>query len=296
MSLENKAHSLWTQCGGPFDEISQLVEVLRILDLITERDEAALRTRLGNKISKAAAAGDKTSLGLLLIRAGFFHDQARIIVEQGDIKTDGSLTCPLKIATAGGPQLLGVLAWWPEVQVRPLVVIPANLLGELNTVWALLPPKTELPQSLTDRKAIGDRAEMYTVQFERSRTANPSLIAWVSRDSDTLGWDVEDRTATPYRHIEVKGRRDNQQQFYLSENELRKATELGTAYELQFWGNIDLSRDPAVEYAALRADGYPVMHPNLREALDGGTFDVVPVRWRVSLRDSGSAALPNDED
>jgi len=63
MSLENKATFPLDSMRRAFDEISQLVEVLRILDLITERDEAALRTRLGNKISKAAAAGDKTSLG-----------------------------------------------------------------------------------------------------------------------------------------------------------------------------------------------------------------------------------------
>jgi hypothetical protein len=107
---------------------------------------------------------------------------------------------------------------------------------------------------------------------------------------------VEDRTGTPYRYIEVKGRRDGQQRFYLSENELRKATELGAAYELQFWGNIDLSRDPAIEYAALRAAGYPIVLPNLRAVFDGGTFDVVPVRWRISLRTSNASTVERDED
>ena len=130
---------------------------------------------------------------------------------------------------------------------------------------------------------------MYTVQHERSRVSDPSGIAWVARDSDLLGWDVEDRTLSPIRCIEVKGRRDSMQQFYLSENELRKARELGSSYELHFWGNIDLNREPSVEYAVLRASGYPLVLPDFHSALTSGNWQVEPVRWRISPKAADSS-------
>ena len=85
---------------------------------------------------------------------------------------------------------------------------------------------------------------MYTVQYERERVGQSSIF-WVARDTDSLGWDVEDRSKTPYRYIEVKGRRDSELVFYLSEREWNKAHELGSNYEVQFWGSIDLTVDPA---------------------------------------------------
>jgi hypothetical protein len=130
-----------------------------------------------------------------------------------------------------------------------------------------------------DQKAVGDRAELYTIQFERTRT-NPSLIAWVARDSDSLGFDVEDRSTSPTRCIEVKGSRDTELMFFLSETELEKAREIGSRYELQFWGGIDLSVDPSAEYALLRAKGYPTRLEDLSIRLKG--MDMQPVRWRVS--------------
>lgn len=281
---------LWSSCGGPFDEVPQYIAILRDLSLLFEAEDTVLRTRLGNQVAKAAARGDLTHLGLLMIRAGWFHDQGRVLVEEGFVSANGSLSCPRRVATAGAPQLLGVLAWWSEVVTRPALVIPSQLLAELNTVWALLPPVGEIPKFLSDRKAVGNRAEMYTVQFERSRAANPSEIAWVARDSDLLGWDVEDRNPSPFRRIEVKGRRDGTPQFYLSENELRKAKELGSSYELHFWGDIDLNREPAVEYAALRANGYPLVLPDLHSVLGSGAWHMEPVRWRISPANVPAAA------
>jgi hypothetical protein len=293
LSVGTAERIVWSNCGGPFDEVAQHIAILRDLSLLIEAEETVLRTRLGNQVVKAFARGDLTLLGLLMIRAGWFHDQGRVLIEAGIVGLNGSLSCPRRVAAAGAPQLTGVLAWWSEVQIRPAVVIPSQLLAELNTVWALLPPAGEVAKFLSDRKAVGDRAEMYTVQFERSRASDASGIAWVARDSDSLGWDVEDRTLSPSRCIEVKGRRDSMQQFYLSENELRKAKELGSAYELHFWGNIDLNREPAVEYAVLRASGYPLVLPHFHSVLGSGAWQIEPVRWRISLK---IAAVPKGGD
>ena len=159
--------------------------------------------------------------------------------------------------------------------------IPQSLVAELNTVWALLPSQAEAPTWVLERKAVGDRAEMYTVQTERSRIADPSRVVWVARDADDLGWDVEDRSMAPVRCIEVKGRRDRAVVIYMSKNEWSKARLLGARYEIHFWGEIDLNREPAVEYAALRAGGYPLVILDLHERRRKGEWIAESVRWRV---------------
>jgi hypothetical protein len=67
----------------------------------------------------------------------------------------------------------------------------------IDTVCALLPPQPDVPKWAAERRAVGDRAEMYIVQYERSRIVDATRIIWVSRDTDSLGWDVEDRSVTP---------------------------------------------------------------------------------------------------
>jgi len=174
------------------------------------------------------------------------------------------------------------LAWWTDVQTIPIVIIPAELVEELNTVWALLAPEPSLPTWAAERKAVGDRAEMYTVQLERANAADPGVVTWVSQDSDSLGWDVEVRTRPP-RFIEVKGRRDEQVRFFLSDNEWRKAQRLGSGYEIQFWGGIDLTRSPAVEYAALRAAGWPLIVADPAFTLAESPWSMLPATYRVEL-------------
>lgn len=281
LPLDQAKRAVWEQCGGPFDETSDLLDLLRELSLISEAADAFVRTRVGNRVAKAVGRGDATEFGVLLVRAGFFHDQARALIEQATVHPDGSLTCPVRRFTSAAPQLLGILRMWDTVTGKATVTIPKELVAELDTVWALLPPIPEVPEVLTERKAVGDRAEMYTVQFERSRSVNPARIAWVARDSDLLGWDVEDRNSDPIRCIEVKGRRDGKQSFYISENEWRKVRELGRAYHFHFWGNIDLSRSPALEYAALRASGYPIIIEDFEVLVGRGDWVMTPVRWRA---------------
>src|SRR5205807_861929 len=110
----------------------------------------------------------RSHLGLALVRAGLLHDQARHLIEPGRTEQNGDLTCEHRVARSGAAQLVGMLAWW-EVQTWPTVVIPKQLLDELTTVWALLPPAPETPTWVMERKEIGNRAEMYTVQIERLR-------------------------------------------------------------------------------------------------------------------------------
>lgn len=272
---------VWRTCGGPLVEFRDHLALLIKLDLINLHNGAYFRTRSGNKIAKGIRRGDQTGLALTLIRAGCFYDQARHLIERGTSDAAQCLVVARKEAIVGAPQLLALLTHWSDVEVRPHVVIPLTLASELEAAWALLPSEPEIPEWQLERKLVGDRAELYTVQFERSRAINRNGIHWVARDADDLGWDVEDRSTTPVRRIEVKGSRDLREMFFLSENEWKKANEHGDNYVVHLWGAIDLARKPAVEYAALRAEGYPVEIQNPAKAINDGAWVATSTRWRV---------------
>ena len=269
-------------CGGPYDEVGVILDLLERLDLVREGTRGLARRPAGDAVVRAARNRDYRPFGLVLIRGGHLANQARALIEAGSLDADRNLICETRPARSLGAQLIGILDWWPEVKLLPRVFVPAALAAELDTVWALLPPVVDVGDGAAERKAVGNRAEMYTVQMERSQSLDPSAILWVARDSDSLGWDVEDRAATLVRHIEVKGRRDDDVIFFLSENEWKKAQQLGPTYEVHFWGGIDLSRTPASEYATLRAAGYPLVIREACTAIAGPGFELRPVKWRVT--------------
>lgn len=271
----------WEAAGGDRHEVAQLVELIKRCGLAAEHDGLLRRTRDGDRVVRSLRAEDRAPLGLALIRAGLLHDQARHIIESGRAETNGDFHCEHRIARVGAPQLVGMLSWW-AVQTFPVIVIPKALLDELTTVWALLPPTPETPTWAMERQEIGNRAEMYTIQIERLRAANPARIAWVARDSDSLGWDVEDRNETPLRRIEVKGSQGPDPLFFFSENEWRKAREHADTYEVHFWGNINLGRSPAAEFDILRAAGFPLVVRGIVREVDAGAWIAEPVRWRIS--------------
>jgi ChaC-like protein/Domain of unknown function (DUF3883) len=279
---------VWRMFGGPFDDTQALLTVLVKLKLARQDGDALKLTKAGAVVASLQIDSRARALGLTLIQAGRFHDQARLLLEIGSLDSSGDFRCQTRLAQTSAPQLVGVLQFWSEVRLRPELFIPATLVSELNTIVALLPLKPRTPKWVADQKAVGDRAELYTVQFERSRTV-PSLISWVARDSDSLGFDVEDRSSSPTRCIEVKGSRDTELMFFLSETELEKANEIGPRYELQFWGGIDLSVDPSTEYALLRAKGYPKRIEHLSIRLR--SMEMQPVRWRVSSSSSSNMAV-----
>jgi hypothetical protein len=271
---------LWKRCGGPLDETPVLVGILSGLKLLREDGESFKRTPAGDKLARTLRQRDDSALTLTLIRSGHFFDQVRLLLETGKIDA-GTLRCPIRTARVVAPQLVAIVEGWTGVSTYPDLVIPDAILQELNSVWALLPPEPETPKWAAERKAVGNRAEMYTVQLERTHVS-PSQILWVARDSDSLGFDVEDTSVSPTRCIEVKGRRDSDVVFYLSEREWEKAQELGERYEVHFWGEIDLGVEPAVEYAVLRSNGYPIVFKNPAKLI-GITLASVPVKWRLTL-------------
>jgi len=285
-AIEHDEHlqRLWRTCGGPWDEVSQLLVFLSCIGLLSKRNGAYNRSRLGDRVAKDLLQDNFTAFGLALIRSGCFHDQARLLVELGQLQPDGRLLCEHRRVKTVAAQFLGVLTWWADVVLVPEVVIPKQLVDEMNAVWAWVPPAVT-PSWTVERQKIGLRAEMYTVQTEKHTAVDPTSIAWVARDSDSLGYDVEDRTQHPSRCIEVKGSREASPIFFLSENEWRRATELGSRYEVQFWGEIDLGREPSIEYPILRSAGYPIVIPNIVVAVREGLWRATSVRWKIEPKE-----------
>jgi len=276
------ARAVFRRAGGAADEADSILELLIVSRLIEVKGDTVQVTTAGIQIATGVADGDVMAIGLTFIRAGFFHDQARALMESGSINEFGELECPTALARTIASQLVGLLEWWDGVEILPRVRIPVSLVQELGTIAALLPGDAFAPKWVEDQKMVGNRAETYSVKWERTRASDPRLIAHVAPDSDTLGWDVEDRSSTELRRIEVKGRRSAEMIFNLSENELKKAKEHGTRYELQFWGEIDLNTDAEIEYASLTAAGYPTCIENLAAELASGRWIMTPTNWRVS--------------
>ena len=282
VEMGSAVRAIWRKCGGTHEEARQLLEILTSLNLVVIDNDYIRRAKAGNPVARSLRAGDYRPLGLTMIRAGLFSEQARALLESGQIDSYGNLTCLSRVAAAVSPQLIGLLSRWPEFRSRPKVMVPTSLVKELSAVWALRAPEEPKAAWLSQRRLIGKRAELYSLQRERSETQDPSTIAWVAKDSDSLGWDIEDRTVTPYRRIEVKGSRKETPVFFLSENELKQASIHGTNYEVQFWGNIDLKLEEPSEYASLRAIGFPVVLANIWDKIMVGEWTATPVQWRIA--------------
>jgi len=274
-------HVLWKKCGGTIAEVTTLLDIMDRIKLLKSLDTGAQRTPAGDKLARLLRSSNEAPLGLYLIRSGFFHDQARLLLESGTINSTGQLICQIRNAQNVAPQLVHLLSSWEGVHTYPEFVASSAVLQEINSIWALIPPPLNTPKWLLERKQVGDRAEMYSLQMERT-TLNPTDLIWVSRDTDALGYDIEDRSSSLLRCIEVKGRRDRELTFFLSENEWNKANALGARYEIHFWGGIDLASDPAIEYAALRAAGYPIVFIDPVRSF-GTTLKATAVKWRVEM-------------
>lgn len=273
---------LWRTCGGPIDDVPTLMDILVGTELVTV-DRAALRlTRAGKNVLAKHSAEGMRPLGLALLRAGYLHDQVRMLLDMSAIGADGRISCPTRSARQRCPQLLGVLQFWPDVAVGSRIDIPARLVRELETVWALLPPPSAEDAARDAlRKNIGNRGELYSYQLERLNAADQSRIVWVARDDPNLGYDIEDQSVDPRRRIEVKASGDTPIRFLLSDNEWQKAHDSPSSYEIHFWGGIDLNVDPAEEYTRLRSQGYPRIFADLPGLVSAGEFAAQPTKWRL---------------
>jgi hypothetical protein len=221
------------------------------------------------------------------------QDQTTRLLEVATAQTDGGLECPIRNARAAGAQLVGILQNGLVSVTATTLVIPPDIVEELTAVWAFIPEidpaRFELDRK---RKTIGNRAEAYSYQLERSSSDTPSEIVWVARDDDTLGYDIEDRTTDPRRRIEVKGSGGSAVRFFLTAKEYTEAQAHGRNYEVHFWGEIDLNRSEPDEYRSLRSLGYPRIFLDIAQLIASGVAVATPDRWNVTV----AASLPPGDE
>jgi hypothetical protein len=262
-----------------------VVSCLATMRLITNVEGVIGRSRLGDKIRREVRAQGSHRLAILIIRSGLMADQIRSLRQVLRRKGDGYV-CGRSAAQAAAPQLAGLLGRVPDVEVGGQIAIGRDAGLELDSVWNELHPTSRVDWQDREkrRKAIGDRAELYSLQLERSSHVGAlEQINWVSRDDDSFGYDIE-VVGSPTRCIEVKGSSGRDVQFLISANEYRVAEQRKGCYEIHFWGEIDLRRDPLDEYDRLRASGYPVCVIDPTVALLAEPWVIEPAQYRVSRR------------
>lgn len=275
----NAAQVLWPVCGGPRNEIAELLDVLIRSGLAQLQAKRVYRTRQGERITQMNANRSRQELAMMLIRRGWLHDQIRQLLSVAT--TDGAtLVCETELAREVSPQLVGVLQVWPSVVSDDRVVVSGELLVDIDSPWSLIPSVT--PAAEDARMTIGKRGEAYSFQFLRRNASRPEDVLWVAVDDETLGHDIEDRSSGRLERVEVKASVGTPVRFYLSPNEYRQAHDHGSEYIVHFWGGINLHLDPAKEFKQLRNRGYPRVFPDLAGHLSDGRLVGEPCDWLVT--------------
>jgi hypothetical protein len=155
---------------------------------------------------------------------------------------------------------------------------------ELESAWNQIDFAPPAPLTgVEHRLAVGERAELYSLQLERSaRVGASSSILWISRDDSTAGYDIEVKDRPYPRCIEVKGSSDSRGvTFFFSSNELDVSRDVGSQYEVHFWGGVRLNLRASDDYARLRAEGYPVVIKDPSSALFGPDWSCEPTGYKV---------------
>lgn len=279
---------VWNSSGGPYDEVAEILDVLVDLVLVTERAGYLRTTKLGRQLATQDHQTGGRGMARTLLRAGIFADQTRRLLELSSRVSDGSLTCTRTVARANAPQLLGLLRRWADVTVSSTVVIPSSVAVELEDPWSLV----HRPEPTTDaKKAIGDRAELYSYLQERMLADDASSIRWVSRDDEGLGYDIEDLASSPSRRIEVKGTAGTISRFFMSAHEWMVAHEQPCRYEIQFWGRIDLNIPERSEFDRLRELGYPIVFRDLEACVRDGRLAASVETFRLRAGEPSEAGV-----
>ncbi len=269
---------------GPRDEIPDLVRVLADLGVLHVATGRFQLSRRGRRIASMSRERRARELGELIIQAGFLHDQVRQLIEASAMDDDGSARSELRILRQAAPQLVGILRAWPGVVGPSFVIVPSELFATIDVPWSLVP----VPQpGETVSKTVGSRGEAYSVHLLRLESQSPSSVVWVAQDDETLGYDIEDRSAGDVRRIEVKASQQGDVRFFLSAHEHTAAHREPKSYGVHFWGDIDLSRDPRSEFSLLRERGFPLVFEDLAAHLADNRLQAVPTKYRVTL---GAAA------
>jgi len=270
--VERATTIIWPLCGGPRDEVGDVLAILTKARLIMAKGGYIRLTKDGHRVATQDRQSGGTLLARALIDAGFFVKQARRLGELWVLDKDaGQFTCPRKQAIATAPQLIGLLRRFPGVMVRDSLLVPVQVARVLSDVWVL-------PSGDT----IGSRGEYYSYRYEQMRALDATKIRWVALDDNHLGYDIEDLNVEPRRRIEVKASGGRELRFVLSSNEWRVAHHNAPRYEVHYWGELNMSRAPKDEFTALVDAGYPIKLLNVAALIDRGDLVAEPNEYLVT--------------
>jgi Domain of unknown function (DUF3883) len=259
-----------------------VVACLTQMRLISEIDGMIGRSRTGDALRRDIRANGSYTLAVAILRSGLMADQIRALRPVLRAHANG-YACGRSLAQTTAPQLVGLLSRMPDVSISGQMDIGRVSGLELDSVWNELPPGSRLNWQDAERrrKAIGDRAELYSLQLLRSSHVGAwENIGWVSRDDDSLGYDIEVRGIIS-RQVEVKGSSGRDVQFFLSSNEYRVAEACGAQYEIHFWGDIRIESDPVEEFQRLTAAGFPICIVDPVSILAQPPWIIKPSQYRV---------------
>lgn len=276
---------VWRRCGGPLGDIEHLVDVLLGAGLLERRGSLVHVTKRGRLVATQDHQHGGRLLGRALVEAGYFREQSRRLLASSELSDEGGLVCRRSAALRSAAQLTAVLRRWEEVELDSHFRVPKALVQELLEGWSLRSVPVWAGEQA--RNKVGDRAEAYSYRLELEASEDPSDVAWVSLDDDSLGYDIRNSTSSPARCIEVKGSGRSELRFFMSANEWRKGHKLGDQYEIQYWGEVSLGRTRSDEYIALRDAGYPLVFRNLKESLAACRLLAAPSEYEVTSPGSG---------
>ena len=269
---------------GPRHEIPMLIDILLQIGLVDLKSNNLQLSRFGVRFANQPLVQSRIVIAKLLLQRGYFHDQLRKFMETSTVE-EKYVQCRVAFLKQSAPQLLGVLKAWPGFIGPSLVRIPSEVYTEITAPWSLIPLAETNEES---RKAVGWRAEAYSYHFLRSLSSRPTTIAWVSKDDQSLGYDIEDRSSDVMQRVEVKGSRGNEVRFLLSANEHKVAHQNPDTYAIHFWAKINLDQNPNEEFHTLVHQGYPLVFHNLATHLADNALVAVPSQYKVT---EGSGAV-----
>lgn len=279
ISRSQLVRTLRPQIDSPPAEIPQLVQVLARLGLLHVDSERYHLSKRGRRAVSLSEDRARKELAELLIQSGLLHEQVRQVIQASTLDHEGMAISRVAQLRRSAPQLLGLLRAWPNVVGPSFVRIPPDLFGLIDAPWSLVPSPTTQEGT---REEVGLRAEAYSFCLLRRESNRPTSVVWVSRDDQSLGYDIEDGSAGFVQRIEVKGSQGKDVRFLLTANEHDVAHRDPSSYEVHFWGEINLSRRPDVEFKTLRDRGFPLRFDDLAAHLADRRLDAKPIRYVVT--------------
>lgn len=254
--------------------VSQL-DALVQTGLVQRSGEIWLVTRRG----VAAFGGGEVDWGAVaaaILGVAMYEQEMRVLLALGD-RT--SATEARRVA----PLVAEVIAWNPAWRDGEDLLPPLTIMEE-GLADASLAIPSDRPGWVEEQEEVGRRAEAYTLRREQLAVGANSVLHTSREVGDSAGYDIEVLIPSR-RYVEVKGSRSSGIVFTLSRNQLGAAERERSAYEIQFWGDIDLTRSPRDEYPELVAQGWPQVVRDPSQELFAGAWTRECKAWEFRPSD-----------